>query len=63
MWQGAMGGLPEGDTETQKRNARKRDAWQALPEETRAQLEAQGRTPARAKREARAKRAEVCVEL
>ena len=57
-----MGGLPEGETETQKRNARNQDAWQALPEETRAQLEAQGRTTARAKREARAKRAEVCVE-
>ena len=62
MLQGAMGG-PAGETETQKRNARKRDAWQALPEETRAQLEAQGRTTARAKREARAKQAKVCVEL
>ena len=63
MLQGAMGPPPAGKTETQKRNARKRDAWQALSEETRAQLEAQGRTTARAKRETRTKRAEVCVEL
>ena len=52
-----MGG-PEPQTPTQERNARKRQATQALGEEGRAALAAEGRMPARAKREARKMRAD-----